>query len=462
MYNKSLEKTKENIREPKIRNKDFLEVSFGYDAQMAIEESRRCLNCKHKPCINGCPVNIKIPEFIMEVSKGEFLKAYEIIKETSALPAVCGRVCPQETQCEEVCVRGIKGEPVGIGRLERFVADYAMAHSKIDRIEVKKNGKKVAVIGSGPAGLTCAGDLVSLGYDVTIYEALHMAGGVLVYGIPEFRLPKKLVEEEIDILKNMGVKIVTNTVIGNTFTIDDLKEKGYDAIFIGTGAGLPKFQNIKGENLNGVYSANEFLTRINLMRAYDFPNVDTPIKIGKKVVVIGGGNVAMDAVRAAIRLNPETASIVYRRGKEEMPARLEEVHHAEEEGVQFKLYTKVKEIIGDENGFVVGLKCAEMELVDDENGGRKRPVEKENSDFLLDVDTVIVAIGTTPNPIIKNTTDGLKTHSWGGIIVDEETGKTSVDGVFAGGDIVNGAATVILAMGTGKTAAKSIDKYLSN
>lgn len=460
MYNKSPLKTSENVREANLRNKDFLEVSFGYDAEMAINEAKRCLNCKTKPCVSGCPVNIRIPEFILKVANGEFLEAYDIIKTTSALPAVCGRVCPQETQCEKVCVRGIKGESVGIGRLERFVADYGMAHKNIKSSITEKKNKKVAVIGSGPSGLTCAGDLVTLGYEVTIFEALHTAGGVLVYGIPEFRLPKKLVQQEIQILKDMGVKIMTNTVIGNTFTIDDLKEQGFDAIFIGTGAGLPKFQNIKGENYNGVYSANEFLTRINLMRSYDFPNVDTPINIGEKVVVIGGGNVAIDAVRASIRLQPKTATILYRRSEKEMPARLEEIEHAKEEGVQFKFYTKVKEILADENGFVNAVKCVEMELIDDENGGRRKPIEKQNSDFTIEVDTVIVAIGTTPNPIIKNTTKGLKTYDWGGIVIDENTGQTSVEGVFAGGDIVNGAATVILAMGNGKTAAKSIDKYL--
>lgn len=447
---------------PDVRVTNFHEVSLGYDEETAVEEAQRCLSCKNRPCMGACPVNVNIPGFIELVKRRKFLEAYETIRETSALPAICGRVCPQENQCESKCVRGIKGEPVGIGRLERFVADYAMEHGAPDIAPAADNGIKVAVVGSGPAGLTCAGDLRRMGYDVTVFEALHTPGGVLVYGIPEFRLPKQLVRREIAKLEDMGVKIETNMVVGRTVTLDELlNEEGFAAAFIGSGAGLPRFQNISGENLNGVYSANEFLTRINLMRAYDFPNADTPVRRGRRVAIVGGGNVAMDAARCALRLGAESVSIVYRRGETEMPARAEEIHHAKEEGVEFRLLTNPVEVLGDENGCVKALRCVEVELGEPDASGRRRPVEKKGSDFEMPVDTVIIAIGNSPNPLIRNTTPGLETAKWGGIVVNEETLETSRENVYAGGDAVTGAATVILAMGAGKTAAKAIHEKLS-
>ena len=462
MPNMRLTKLPAREQDPNIRNCNFEEVSQGYDEAMAVDEAKRCLNCKHKPCVDGCPVNVRIPEFIQLVTEGKFMEAYEVIRSTNALPAVCGRVCPQETQCEEKCVRGIKGEPVGIGRLERFVADYAMSHGAEPAKPLPDNGKKIAIVGSGPAGLTCAGDLRKLGYGVTIFEALHTPGGVLVYGIPEFRLPKQLVRQEIKTLEDIGVKIETNMVVGRSITLDELLEdEGYSAVFVGSGAGLPRFQCIPGENLNGVYSANEFLTRINLMKAYHFPESDTPVQVGKNAAVVGGGNVAMDAARSAKRLGAENVYIVYRRGEAEMPARVEEVHHAKEEGIIFKMLTNPTEILGDENGHVKGMTCVEMELGEPDASGRRRPVVKAGSEHTIDVDTVVIAIGNSPNPLIKNTTPGLKTEKWGGIIVDECTGKTSRDHVYAGGDTVTGAATVILAMGAGKTAAKAIHEELS-
>ncbi|MBQ2942899.1 MAG: NADPH-dependent glutamate synthase [Clostridia bacterium] len=448
------------LQDPKVRSRNFSEVALGYDEETAINEAKRCLSCKNKPCVSGCPVKIHIPEFIAEVAKGNFDAAYDIIAEASSLPAVCGRVCPQENQCEGKCIRGIKGESVAIGRLERFVADY---HNKKEASSVKealKNGFKAAVIGSGPSGLTCAGELAKRGYDVTVFEALHTPGGVLVYGIPEFRLPKKIVEKEIDGLKAMGVKIETNTVIGKTITIAELKEE-FDAVFIGSGAGLPRFMNIPGENLKGVYSANEFLTRINLMKAYKEDSV-TPVKRGKRCAVVGGGNVAMDAARCALRLGADEVYIIYRRSMEELPARREEVEHAMEEGIIFKLLTNPVEITGDENGNVSGIKCVEMELGEPDESGRRSPVVKEGSEFLIGCDTVIMSIGTSPNPLIKSTTEGLETKKWGGIVADEDTGLTSIEGVYAGGDAVTGAATVILAMGAGKQSAGAIDEYLKN
>ncbi|MBR6719346.1 MAG: NADPH-dependent glutamate synthase [Clostridia bacterium] len=448
------------LQDPMVRSRNFSEVALGYDEETAINEAKRCLSCKNKPCILGCPVKIHIPEFIAEVAKGNFDAAYDIIAEASSLPAVCGRVCPQENQCEGKCVRGIKGESVAIGRLERFVADY---HNKKEEASVKetmKNGFKAAVIGSGPSGLTCAGELAKKGYDVTVFEALHTPGGVLVYGIPEFRLPKKIVEKEIDGLKAMGVKIETNTVVGKTITIAELKEE-FDAIFIGSGAGLPRFMNIPGENLKGVYSANEFLTRINLMKAYKEDSA-TPVKKGKRCAVVGGGNVAMDAARCALRLGADEVYIIYRRSMDELPARREEVEHAMEEGIIFKLLTNPVEILGDENGNVSGIKCVEMELGEPDESGRRSPVVKEGSEFSIQCDTVIMSIGTSPNPLIKSTTDGLETKKWGGIVADDDTGLTSVEGVYAGGDAVTGAATVILAMGAGKQSAKAIDDYIKN
>ena len=462
MPNMRLTKLPAREQDPNVRNCNFQEVSQGYDAAMAVDEAKRCLNCKNMPCVSGCPVNVRIPEFIQLVIEEKFMEAYEVIRSTNALPAVCGRVCPQETQCEEKCVRGIKGEPVGIGRLERFVADYAMGHGCEPAKPLPDNGKKVAIVGSGPAGLTCAGDLRKLGYEVTIFEALHTPGGVLVYGIPEFRLPKQLVRDEIRTLEDIGVKIETNMVIGRSITLDELlNEEGYSAVFVGSGAGLPRFQGIPGENLNGVYSANEFLTRINLMKAYTFPKTDTPVQIGKNVAVVGGGNVAMDAARSAKRLGAEHVYIVYRRGEQEMPARVEEVHHAKEEGIIFKMLTNPTEILGDENGAVKGMTCVEMELGEPDASGRRRPVVKAGSEHTIDVNTVVIAIGNSPNPLIKNTTPGLNTEKWGGIIVDEATGKTSREHVYAGGDTVTGAATVILAMGAGKTAAAAIHEELS-
>ncbi|WP_434565039.1 NADPH-dependent glutamate synthase [Thermoanaerobacterium thermosaccharolyticum] len=448
-------------QEPNVRNKNFKEVALGYEENMAVEEAERCIQCKNQPCVEGCPVHVKIPEFIKLIANRDFEGAYQKIKETNNLPAICGRVCPQESQCESVCTRGKKGEPVAIGSLERFAADWHMK-SKEDKIEkTATNGKKVAVIGSGPAGLSCAGDLAKMGYDTTIFEAFYTAGGVLMYGIPEFRLPKEIVQKEIDSLKKLGVKIETNMVIGKILTIDDLFDMGYEAVFIGTGAGLPKFMGIPGENLNGVYSANEFLTRINLMKAYDFPNNPTPVKVGKKVAVVGGGNVAMDAARSAKRMGADEVYIVYRRSEEEMPARLEEIHHAKEEGIIFKLLTNPVRIIGDENGNVKGIECVNMVLGEVDESGRRRPVEEKGSEHIIDVDTVIIAIGQSPNPLITSTTEGLEKQKWGGIIVNEETLETSRKGVFAGGDAVTGAATVILAMGAGKKAAASIHKFLS-
>ena len=460
-YNKAPEKVKMPEQAPDVRNRNFEEVALGYTAEMAMEEAARCMGCKKQPCVGGCPVNVRIPEFIAEVKEGNFDKAYEIIHDTNALPAICGRVCPQESQCEGQCVRGKKGEPVAIGRLERFCADHAMAQGKAPAKKAEPNGKKIAVIGSGPGGLTVAGDLIKLGYEVTVFEALHQPGGVLIYGIPEFRLPKELVKKEIKTLEDQGVNIECNMVIGKVLTLDELKtDYGFDAIYIGSGAGLPNFMKIPGENLNGVYSANEFLTRTNLMKAYDFPHADTPIKVGKRAAVIGGGNVAMDAARCAKRLGAEETYIVYRRGEAEMPARREEIHHAKEEGIIFKNLVNPTAVLGDENGWVKGLRCVEMELGEADASGRRRPVPKENSDFELAVDTVIIAIGNSPNPLILSTTEGLEGDKWGCIVADEETGKTSLEGVYAGGDVVTGAATVILAMGAGKKAAIAIDEYL--
>lgn len=444
-------------QEPDVRNKNFLEVALGYSEETAIDEAKRCLNCKNMPCVAGCPVKIHIPAFIKEVAEGNFEKAYQIISEASSLPAVCGRVCPQENQCEGKCVRGIKGESVGIGRLERFVADWHNANITEKPVKPESNGHKVAIIGSGPSGLACAGDLAKKGYSVTIFEALHLAGGVLVYGIPEFRLPKDIVQKEIDALKDLGVEVKTNMVIGKVLSIDELLDDGFEAVFIGSGAGLPKFMGIPGESLKGVYSANEFLTRVNLMKAYK-DNSKTPIKSNKKVAVVGGGNVAMDAARCAKRLGAEEVYIVYRRGEEELPARKEEVEHAKEEGIIFKLLTNPVEILPDENNFVGGIKCIEMELGEPDQSGRRRPQPKDGSEFTIDVDCVIMSIGTSPNPLIKSTTAGLDTQKWGGIIADEHTGLTSRGRVYAGGDAVTGAATVILAMGAGKSAAAAIDK----
>lgn len=461
MPNMSLNKVKMPEQDPNVRNRNFLEVALGYTEEMAKEEAQRCLQCKNKPCVAGCPVNVKIPEFVKLVAEGKFEEAYNKIRETNSLPAICGRVCPQESQCEQFCVRAKKGESVGIGRLERFVADWYMANRETKVENVEKKNKKVAVIGSGPAGLTCAGDLAKMGYDVTIFEAFHAPGGVLMYGIPEFRLPKSLVQKEIDTVRQLGVEIKTNMVIGKVLSLDELMQEGYEAVFIGTGAGLPSFMGIPGENLNGVYSANEFLTRINLMKAYKFPECDTPVKVGKNVAVVGGGNVAMDAARSAKRLGAENVYIVYRRSEAEMPARLEEVHHAKEEGIIFKLLTNPTKILGTEDGWVKGMECVEMELGEPDASGRRRPVVKSGSEHIIDVDTVIIAIGQSPNPLIKSTTPGLETQKWGGIIANEETGATSIEGVYAGGDAVTGAATVILAMGAGKKAAKAIDEYLS-
>jgi glutamate synthase (NADPH/NADH) small chain len=475
----SLHKNEMPTQLPEVRNSNFLEVSLGYTKEQAIDEANRCLNCKHKPCVGGCPVQIDIPAFILETAVGNFEKAYEIISASSSLPAVCGRVCPQESQCEQRCVRGIKGEPVAVGRLERFVADWHNAaqchdndqdgnHYLDDGLNNTKanrpitNGHKAAIIGSGPSGLACAGDLARAGYEVTIFEALHMAGGVLVYGIPEFRLPKSIVQQEINTLKELGVKIETNMVIGKVLSIDELMEEyGFETIFIGSGAGLPRFMGIPGENLKGVYSANEYLTRVNLMKAYQSLS-STPIQKADKVAVVGGGNVAMDAARCAKRLGAKEVYIVYRRSEEELPARLEEIEHAKEEGIQFKLLTNPVEILADDKKYVKGIKCVEMMLGEVDESGRRSPVLKENSEFALDVDCVIMSIGTSPNPLIKSTTKGLDTQKWGGIIVDESTGLTSRPGVYAGGDAVTGAATVILAMGAGKAAAKAMKKYMES
>ena len=447
-------------QEPLVRNKNFLEVATGYDAQTAMDEALRCLHCKHRPCISGCPVQIHIPDFIAKVAEGDFEAAYQIISESSSLPAVCGRVCPQERQCESKCVRGIKGDAVSIGRLERFVADWHNSHCKVWPAVPERNGHKVAVIGSGPSGLTCAGDLARLGYDVTVFEALHIAGGVLVYGIPEFRLPKKIVELEVNGLKALGVKIVTNVVIGRSMSIDDLFEDGFEAVYIGSGAGLPRFMGIPGESLKEVYSANEYLTRVNLMKAYQ-PGSTTPIYHARKVAVVGGGNVAMDAARSAIRLGAEEVYVLYRRSFEEIPARQEEVQHAQEEQIRFQTLTNPVEILGSDDGNVTGVRCIRMELGEPDATGRRRPVPVPDSDFVIDADCVIMAIGTSPNPLIKSTTGGLEVNARGGIVADEN-GCTSRDGVFAGGDTVTGAATVIKAMGAGKIAAKSIDAYIQN
>lgn len=461
MANMSLTKNEMPSQDPNVRNKNYEEVALGYTEEQALDEAARCLNCKTKPCVSGCPVNVKIPEFIEKIVAKDFEGAYQVIHETSSLPAVCGRVCPQETQCEMHCVRGKKGEPVGIGRLERFVADWHNANVKETPEKPVSNGHKVAVIGSGPAGLTCAGDLAKKGYEVTVFEALHLAGGVLVYGIPEFRLPKAIVQKEVDGLAALGVKVETNMVIGRVVSIDELMEEyGFEAVFIGSGAGLPMFMNIPGENLKGVYSANEFLTRINLMKAYR-EDSDTPIMDlkGKKVAIVGGGNVAMDAARCSKRLGADVY-VVYRRGMEELPARREEVEHAEEEGIIFKTLNNPIAINGDENGSVTSMTCIEMELGEPDASGRRRPVAKEGSEFDLPVDAVIMSLGTSPNPLIKSTTEGLEVNKKGGIVVNEE-GLTSRKAVYAGGDAVTGAATVILAMGAGKQAAQSIDEYLS-
>ena len=459
MANMSLKKNPMPSQDPQVRSGNFDEVALGYTEAQALDEAQRCLHCKNKPCMQGCPVMVHIPDFIAKVAEGDFEAAYQIIAATSALPAVCGRVCPQESQCEKYCVRGIKGESVGIGRLERFVADWHRQHTTAAPEKPASNGHKVAVVGSGPAGLTCAGDLARKGYDVTVFEALHLAGGVLVYGIPEFRLPKAIVQKEVDGLKAMGVTIATDTVIGRTVSIDELQqEMGFEAVFIGSGAGLPMFMDIPGVNYRGVYSANEFLTRINLMKAYR-PDSDTPIQHPRKVAVVGGGNVAMDAARCAKRLGAEV-SIVYRRGMEELPARKEEVEHAEEEGIIFRTLCNPVEILANENDDVTAIRCIRMELGEPDASGRRRPIEKKGSEFELDVDCVIMALGTSPNPLIKSTTKGLEVNRKGGIVVNED-GLTSRENVYAGGDAVTGAATVILAMGAGKTAAKAIDEALS-
>ena len=464
-----LDKNPMPAQDPKVRARNFNEVATGYSEDAALDEAMRCLACKNMPCVSGCPVNIHIPAFIEKIKEGDFESAYQVINQSSSLPAVCGRVCPQETQCEQKCVRGIKGEPVGIGRLERFVADWHNEHTKVKAGAPESNGHRVAVIGSGPSGLTCAGDLAKKGYQVTVYEALHTAGGVLVYGIPEFRLPKAIVAKEVETLKELGVDIEPNVIIGKTLTIDELFEMGYEAVFVGSGAGLPNFMNIPGEAYKGVYSANEFLTRSNLMKAY-LDNPKTPIMKGGKVAVVGGGNVAMDAARTALRLGAEKVYIVYRRSMEELPARHEEVEHAEEEGIDFRLLCNPIEILGynnpddprdPKNGFVTGIRCIKMELGEPDASGRRRPVAIEGSEFDLDVDMVIMSIGTSPNPLIKSTTKGLEVNRWGGIIVNED-GLTSREGVYAGGDAVTGAATVISAMGAGKVAAKAIDEYLTN
>ena len=466
--NMSLTRNAMPTQDASVRAHNFDEVALGYTGQQAIDEAMRCLNCKNMPCVAGCPVKIHIPEFINKIKEGDFEGAYQVISKSSSLPAVCGRVCPQETQCESKCVRGMKGESVGIGRLERFVADWHNTFATEEPVRPQSNGHKVAVVGSGPSGLTCAGDLVKKGYEVTVFEALHTAGGVLVYGIPEFRLPKKIVAKEVETLKKLGVKIETNVVIGKTLTIDELFEQGFEAVFVGSGAGLPNFMGIPGEALNGVYSANEFLTRSNLMKSY-LDNPETPIMKGGKVAVVGGGNVAMDAARTALRFGAEKVYIVYRRSMDELPARREEVEHAEEEGIEFKPLCNPTEILGYhnpdnirdvKNGFVKGMTCIKMELGEPDEKGRRRPVPVANSEFTLEVDTVIMSIGTSPNPLIKSTTDGLEVNRWGGIVVNED-GLTSRNGVYAGGDAVTGASTVISAMGAGKTAAKAIDEYLN-
>ena len=460
-----LREVSDNVTEqdPKVRARNFKEVCLGYTEEEAVNEATRCLNCKNRPCVSGCPVSVKIPDFIAKVKDGDFIGAYKVIRDTNSLPAVSGRVCPQERQCESKCVRGIKGEPVAIGRLERFCADYAMKHPELLEKDEKpaSNGHKIAVVGAGPASLTCAGDLAKLGYKVTVFEAFHTAGGVLMYGIPEFRLPKAIVQKEIDGLKELGVEIMTNMVIGKVLSIDEIMEDGYEAVFVGSGAGLPRFMGIEGEALVGVYSANEYLTRINLMKAY-LDDYDTPIRKSKSVAVVGGGNVAMDAARSAMRLGAEKVYIVYRRSMDELPARKEEVHHAMEEGIEFMLLNNPTKVLGDENGNVTGIECVKMELGEPDASGRRRPVEIPGSEFVLDVDTVIMSIGTSPNPLIRSTTPGVEANKHGCLIVNEETNQTTKEGVYAGGDAVTGAATVILAMGAGKKAAASIDEYIKS
>ena len=456
-----LKKVPVREQDPKVRATNFEEVCLGYNLEEAMDEATRCLNCKNAKCVQGCPVSIDIPAFIHEVKEGNIEEAYKVIGKSSALPAICGRVCPQESQCEGKCIRGIKGEPVSIGKLERFVADYALENDIKPVGAETKNGHKVAVIGSGPSGLTCAGDLAKMGYDVTVFEALHELGGVLVYGIPEFRLPKDLVAREIKTVEDLGVKIDTNVIVGRSITIDELMEDGYEAVFVGSGAGLPRFLNIPGENLLGVYSANEFLTRVNLMKGYKFPETPTPVKVGRRVAVVGAGNVAMDAARTAKRLGAEEVYIVYRRSEEEAPARLEELHHAKEEGIIFRFLNNPAAILGDENGWVKGMEVVKQQLGEPDASGRRRPEPIEGSNYVMDVETVIIAIGQSPNPLIRQTTPGLECQKWGGIIVNEETMESSKENVYAGGDTVTGAATVILAMGAGKRAAAAIDAKLS-
>lgn len=460
MPNMSLTKVPMPEQEPQIRARNFKEVTLGYTKEMAMEEAQRCLNCKNKPCVSGCPVGVRIPEFVAEIAQGNFENAYDIIKTTNGLPAVCGRVCPQENQCEGKCVRGIKGEPVGIGRLERFAADYMLSQTPKSVDIPKSNGHKVAVVGAGPSGLTCAGDLARLGYKVTVFEAFHTAGGVLMYGIPEFRLPKAIVQKEVDALKSLGVEIMTNMVIGKVLSIDELMEMGYEAVFVGSGAGLPRFMGIEGEALIGVCSANEYLTRINLMKGY-LDEYDTPVIKSKAVAVVGGGNVAMDAARSAMRMGAEKVYIVYRRSEAEMPARLEEVHHAKEEGIEFLTLNNPVKIIPDENGRVKAMECIKMELGEPDESGRRSPIAVEDSNYELPVDTVVMSIGTSPNPLIRTTTHGLEANKRGCLVVNEDM-LTTREGVYAGGDAVTGAATVILAMGAGKTAAKSIDEYIKS
>ena len=460
MPNMKPEKTPMPAQDPIVRSGNFEEVEYGYTHEMALEEAQRCLQCKHAPCMTGCPVQVQIPNFIKCIIDGDMELAYDTIRQTSSLPAVCGRVCPQENQCEQKCVRGIKGEPVGIGRLERFVADWHMKNNTEKAKKAESNGHKVAVVGSGPAGLSCAGDLAKKGYEVTVFEAFHTAGGVLSYGIPEFRLPKSIVKSEVEKLEEIGVTMMTNMVIGKVLSVDELFEMGFEAVFVGSGAGLPRFMGIEGEALIGVYSANEFLTRVNLMKAYK-EDYDTPIKENKAVAVVGGGNVAMDAARCAMRLGAEKVYIVYRRSEEEMPARLEEVEHAKEEGIEFRFLTNPVRILGDENGVVNGMECIEMELGEPDDSGRRRPIEKKDSNFVLPVDCVVMSIGTSPNPLIRTTTTGIEANKRGCLVVDEEM-MTTREGVYAGGDAVTGAATVILAMGAGKKAASSIDEFINS
>ena len=459
MPNMRPDKVEMPVQDPNVRNRNFDEVALGYTEEMAVEEATRCINCKNKPCMGGCPVRVRIPEFIEKVANKEFEEAYKIITTTNGLPAICGRVCPQETQCESKCIRGIKDEPVAIGRLERFVADWHLAHANDEIEKPESNGKKVAIVGAGPAGLTCAADLAKLGYDVTIFEAFHKAGGVLVYGIPEFRLPKAIVQKEVENLEKLGVKIETSMVVGRVLSIDEIMDMGFEAVFIGSGAGLPMFMNIEGESLIGVLSANEYLTRTNLMKAY-IDEYDTPIIKSKKVAVVGGGNVAMDAARTAMRLGADEVSVVYRRGMEELPAREEEVHHAQEEGIEFRTLNSPVKINGDKEGRVKSITCIKMELGEPDESGRRRPIPVEGSEFDMDVDTVIMSIGTSPNPLLRTTTEGLEANKWGCLVVNEETLETTKNNVYAGGDAVTGAATVILAMGAGKQAAENIDKKL--